>query len=128
MLEANLVGGGGGVHRRAGKGNPAFASFIWEGLFSWNGPRKASQPNKEAERTGTGKMQRSTGSEISLNRQEHIITLAFQPNRCKFQQIFIERLLCASQLLCISREEAANPTKACPGELTLMVYRGRVRQ
>lgn len=49
-LEANLVGGGGGVRHRAGKGSPAFASFIWEGLLSWNGPRKASKLNKDAER------------------------------------------------------------------------------
>lgn len=98
------MGGGGGVHHRAGKGNPAFAGFIWEGLLSWNRPRKASKPNKEAERSGTWKMQRNAGSEISLHHQEHIITLAFQSNKCKFQQIFIECLLCASPLSRIPKE------------------------
>lgn len=33
-----------------------------------------------------------------------VITLAFQSNKCKFQQIFIECLLCASPLLCIPKE------------------------
>lgn len=49
--------------------------------------------------------QGSTGSEISLNHQEQIITLAFESDKCKCQQIFTEHLLCADQLLCIPQPE-----------------------
>ena len=56
-------------------------------------------------------MQGNSGPEKSLNHQEHIITLAFQSNKCEFQQIFIEHLLCAHQLLGIPRKTAVNRTQ-----------------
>lgn len=49
--------------------------------------------------------QGNTGSEISLNHQEQIITFAFESDKCKCQQIFTEHLLCADHLLCIPRPE-----------------------
>lgn len=90
MLEANLVGDGGGVQHRSGNENPAFASFTWERLLlSWNRPRRASKPKKGSQEKGAHRKCKGTQGQKSHRTTRSISTrLHFNPTNANSTNIY----------------------------------------
>lgn len=94
--------------------NPCLSELPLGRAVSWNRPSRASKPNKEAERRDMWRRQGSTGSEMSLSHPAQIINLAFQSDKCKFQQVFNEACYKYNtrQLLCIARGDPSRALSA----------------